>query len=349
MQILCVKRSKLPDKKPETADLMLKPFFDFIEKNDSFILTTHDPPDADGLGSEMVCAFILKSQGKNCRIINASPTPEHFLFMDPGCIVEYWKDLDESGKFGDFPEKSSLIILDTSDEYNIGAVKELLGRVRDVMVIDHHQPGTVFSLSGIVDSGAASTCEIAVEAAKEAGLKPDVKTAMAAFAGIVYDTGSFAYSKTTLRTFKAALWLLECGVVPYEVHRNLNENASRNALLLQKRVLSSLDICCKGRVAVQVLRKEDLETTGTKLEDAESFINVPLKAREIEVSLMIKETLEGKIRCSLRSKGTVNVSKIAQQFGGGGHVTAAGFRSGLGIEKTLDQALKKIESLLDMV
>jgi phosphoesterase RecJ-like protein len=336
-----------PTKK--TADLMLKPFFDFIEKNNSFILTTHDPPDADGLGSELVCAFILKSQGKACRIINASPTPEHFLFMDPDHIIKYRKISDESGKPEDFPEKPSLIILDTSDEYNIGAVRELLGRVKDVMVIDHHQPGAAFTLPGIIDSGAGSTCEIIVEAALEADLELDNNTAMAAFTGIVYDTGSFAYAKTTLRTFNAALRLLERGVVPYEIHRNLNENASLGALLLHKRVLSTLDFHCKGRVAVQVLRKEDMETTGAKFEDAESFINVPLKAKEIEVSLMIKETPEGEIRCSLRSKGRVNVSKIAQQFGGGGHVTAAGFRSGLGIEKTLEQALETIESHLDIL
>jgi phosphoesterase RecJ-like protein len=327
---------------------MFKPFFDFIERNDSFILTTHDPPDPDGLGSEMLCAFLLASRGKICRVINAGPTPEPFLFMDPDRIVESWETSDKSGKFGDFPEKSSLLVFDTSDEYNIGAVKELLDRVRDVLIIDHHQPGNVLAFPGIIDPDAGSVCEMMVEAAAEAGLKPDMKTAAAAFAGIVYDTGSFAYPKTTSRTFRAALRLLECGALPYETHRNLYESASWRALLLHKRVLSSLDIRCGGRVAVQVLRKEDLETTGAKFEDAESFINVPLKAKEIEVSLVIKENIEGKIRCSLRSRGTVNVSKIAQQFGGGGHVTAAGFRSGLDIEKTLEQTLKSIEFHLDM-
>jgi phosphoesterase RecJ-like protein len=330
---------------------MLKRFFDFIENNDSFILTTHDPPDADGLGAEMICAFILKSRGKRRRVINASPTPERFMFLDPGRIIESWdaSDRDSPGKFGSFPEESSLVILDTSDEYNIGVTKKLLDRVKEVLVIDHHQPNPLSALSGIIDPGAAATCEIMVEAVLEAGLELDIDTAMAAYAGIIYDTGSFAYSKTTSRTFKAALRLLECGVFPHEVHRRLNENASRGALLLQKQVLSTLDIRCKGRVAVQILRKEELEKTGAKIEDAEAFVNEPLKAREIEVSLLIKETPEGMIRCSLRSRGTVKVSKIAQRFGGGGHISAAGFRSSLDIEETLARVLETIESSLDKI
>jgi phosphoesterase RecJ-like protein len=332
---------------------MLKRFFDFIKTGDSFILTTHDPPDADGLGAELVCAFILESRGKKCRIINASPTPEHFLFMDPDRRIEHWDALTHSprdnplGGGGSFPEASSLIILDTSDEYNIGATRKLLGRIKEVLVIDHHQPSPHSTLSGIIDPGAAATCEIAVEALLEAGLEPDRNTAAAAYAGIVYDTGFFAYSNTSLRTFRLALRLLEWGAVPYDAHRNLNESASRSVLLLQKQVLSTLELRCGDRVAVQVLRKEDLETTGAKFEDAGSFINMPLKAKEIEVSLLVKETLEGKIHCSLRSKGKVNVSKIAQSFGGGGHVSAAGFRSVFGIEETLARVLEKIESSLD--
>jgi phosphoesterase RecJ-like protein len=113
---------------------------------------------------------------------------------------------------------------------------------------------------------------------------------------------------------------------------------------LRKQVLSTLEI--RGRAAVLMLRQEDLRTTGANFEDAETFINIPLRAREIAVSILVKENLEGKVRCSLRSKGAVNVSKIAQQFGGGGHVTAAGFKSALGIEDTLNQVLEKVEPLL---
>jgi phosphoesterase RecJ-like protein len=138
-------------------------------------------------------------------------------------------------------------------------------------------------------------------------------------------------------------------VVPYEVYRELNESAAPGALLLKRQVLSSLEIRAGGRAAVLVLRKEDLESTGANFEDAENFINIPLRVKEISVSILVKENREGKVRCSLRSKGTGNVSKIARLFGGGGHVTAAGFRSSSGIEDTLKQALEKIEPLLEKI
>jgi phosphoesterase RecJ-like protein len=324
---------------------MLEKIFAFFKKHDSFILTTHAGSDADGLGAELVFARILEGMEKTVHILNAEKTAAHFAFMDPAGKVEIW----DGEIYKNLPEKSALLILDTSDEYNIGCVKDLIGRVREVFVIDHHELTPFSTLSGWIDSTASSTCEMAVEAAGAAGIDLDRDTAMAAFAGISYDTGSFAYIKTTARTFKAALTLIERGVVPYSVYRELNESSSLGAVLLRKQVLSTLEICGGGRAAALILRKEDLQSTGANFEDAETFINIPLRAKEIAVSVLVKENLEGKVRCSLRSKGAVNVSKIAQQFGGGGHVTAAGFKSALSIEETLDQVLKKVEPLLEKI
>ena len=99
-------------------------------------------------------------------------------------------------------------------------------------------------------------------------------------------------------------------------------------------------------MASMTLKQEDLAATGARFEDAESFINIPLKSREVLVSIMAKENEDGKIRCSLRSKGAVNVSKIARQFSGGGHAQAAGFRSDATLEETMEQVLEKVENAL---
>ncbi|MDR0601156.1 MAG: bifunctional oligoribonuclease/PAP phosphatase NrnA, partial [Treponema sp.] len=205
-----------------------------------------------------------------------------------------------------------------------------------------HEKNKFSSITGLIDPTASSACELAVETALAAGVCLDNNTAAAAFAGIIYDTGSLSYIKTTLRTFRICLMLVEIGVVPYHIYRKLNESGTMKALLLQQKVLSTLRICCGGRAAVQVLRKEDLESTGASFEDAESFINFPLKAKDIAVSVLVKENAEGKVRCSLRSKGEVNVSKIARAFSGGGHITSAGFRSELNADETLARVLEKI-------
>jgi len=329
---------------------MFEKIFAFFERHESFILCTHDPPDADGLGAELVMAHILTAMGKECKIINASAVPENFHFMDPDKQIEAW-NTDASNDLNGFVEKSAMLILDTSDEYNIGIMRGILNKVREVFVLDHHEPTPQSVLEGISDNTASSTSELAVEIARETGVRVEIRSAAAAYAGIVYDTGFFSYSKTNSRTFNAALYLVEHGVIPYHVYRDLNENAPVGALLLHKRVFSTLEILSNGRIAVQVLRGEDLEKTGGRFEDAEGFINVPMKAKEIAVSVLIKENTEGKVRCSLRSKGTVNVSKIAQNFGGGGHVSAAGFKCPQGIEYTLNETLiriiEKIEEQLD--
>ncbi|MDR0878533.1 MAG: bifunctional oligoribonuclease/PAP phosphatase NrnA [Treponema sp.] len=315
----------------------------FLEKYPSLIITTHSPADADGLATELVFAQILREMGKTAYLINATPVPQLFSFMDTEKKIETW---DEE-KHGKLCENSALLIVDTSDEYNIGNMREILGRVREVFVFDHHEKSPFSTLTGVIDSKASSASEMAVETACEMGITLDNDTATAAFAGISFDTGSFAYAKTTGRTFKAALALIAAGVVPYKIYRELNESASLGALLLRRLVLNSLELYANGRVAVLCLRKEDLTSTGAQFEDAESFINMPLRAREVTVSLLIKENEEGNIRCSLRSKGEVNVSKIAQVFGGGGHITAAGFKSKLGFEDTKKQVLEKVLPLLD--
>jgi phosphoesterase RecJ-like protein len=175
----------------------------------------------------------------------------------------------------------------------------------------------------------------------------DPQAAFAAYIGIAYDTGFFAYPKTGPRTLRAALMLLEQGVEPNEVYRRLHENTSVGALLLQQRAIASMTLHCKNRVAVQVLRLDDFASAGALPEDTDGLVNFPLKTRDIVVSLMIKESQDGKIRCSLRSKGAVNVAKIAQEFHGGGHINASGFKSKQDIDQTLAAALAKIAEHLD--
>ena len=319
---------------------MDNPVFEFLERHSSLVITTHDNADADGLGAEMVFYQIARSLGKEIRIINPGPVPEKFRFMDKENIIG---TLENTA----FPQGAALVILDTADEYNIGGLKECIPKADEVFVIDHHEPGKFGALKGFIDSSASSASELCVELALAAKTDLNAETAAAAYAGIVYDTGFFAYPKTTIRTFRAALVLVEAGVNPNNVYRELNENASVGALTLQKTVLSTLEFYSQGRVAVQRLRKEDLEACGARYEDAENFINIPMKCKEIEVSIFIKESKEGNIRCSFRSKGRVNVAKLAQSLGGGGHVCAAGFKSSFSVEETMKMVLEKVAKDLE--
>ena len=314
----------------------------FMERHDLFILTTHDPADADGLGAELVFACILRSFGKQFRIINSSPIPEQFLFMDRQGLIERL----DAEKHNALPEHAAVIMVDTADMHNIGHMRDLVCRAKEIFIIDHHEVMSASHFSGISDPSAASTCELAVELAVALGVTIEGGAAFAAYTGMVYDTGFFAYQKTGTRSFRSAITLLELGVNPTEAYQELCENTATRALLLQKRAFASLELHFGGQVASQVLRLEDFAEAGAINDDADGFVNAPLKAREILVSVMVKESKKGKVKCSLRSKGNIDVSKIAHDFGGGGHVNAAGFKSELNVDQTLALALTKINGYL---
>jgi len=311
--------------------------FDFLNRRSSLVITTHENADPDGLGAELVFFQLAKSMGKKARIVNSGAILEKYRFMDPENVIESWANFKEA-----LDREAALVIMDTADEYNIGELRDLIPYAPEVFVIDHHEPSQFNTLKGYTDPKASSACEMAVELAIKAGLNLTPANAIAAFAGIAYDTGFFAYSKTTLRTFKAASVLIEAGAVPYDIYKEFYQKRHVGALLLEKSVLGTLEITEQGRVAVQVLRKEFLESCHATLDDTEGFINTPLKCKDVEVSVLLKENREGHVRCSFRSKGGINVSKIAQSMGGGGHIMAAGCKSSKNLDETLRMVLEKI-------
>ena len=311
--------------------------FDFLNRHSSLVLTTHENSDPDGLGAELIFSQLAKTKGKKVRIVNSGEISEKYRFMDPENAIEDWDSLKKPLDSG-----AALVIVDSADEYNIGKIREFIPYAPEVFVIDHHEINPVNTLKGYVDPTASSACEMAVELAMMAGIQLTPANAKAAFAGIAYDTGFFAFNKTTSRTFKAATLLTAAGAVPYEIYQQFNARHTLASLYLEKTVLGSMEIVNQGKVAVQLLRKEFLESCRATMEDADGFINTPLKCKEVQVSVLVKENKEGKVKCSLRSKGNVNVSKIAQSMGGGGHVAAAGFKSSRSLDETLQLVLERI-------
>ena len=327
----------------DSSHYMLENLLALIGRGSSFVLTTHDTADADGIAAQLVMACVLKVRGKQVRIVNSSDVPENFAFMDTDAVIETW---DENRHLA-LLEKSVLLVLDTANEERTGEIGKFARQAAEVFYIDHHEPAGGSIKNGICDPAASSTSELAVEIALATGAKLDKTAACAAYTGIVFDTGFFAYSKTGERTFKAALELVKLGAQPAEAYRRLCENTPARALLLQKAAMSSLTMHCGNSVAVQVLRKEDFERTGGQSGDTDGFVNFPLKSREVAVSLFVKESPEGKVSGSLRSKEGFNVEKIARELGGGGHINAAGFKSKQDIDSTIESAIAKVKAAME--
>ncbi len=316
----------------------------FLSSRDDFILSSHESPDADGLGAEFALANALSSIGKHVMIVNAERYSDAYGFIDQSGII---KSLSEVEIDDDAVRRSVSVLLDTNDVMYTGDVADrIIAKADCVLIIDHHE------IKGQVDATVcslptySSTCEMVYRIAIELGYDISRDSALALFAGIVFDTGSFSYSKTGPGTFEAALDLVRHGANPSTIHSALYESAAISALLLRKDVLSTLELYSEDRIAVQTMTSAILEASGSTYQDAEGLINVPLQAASVEVSIFFKENEEGTLRCSLRSKGVINVAQIAQSFGGGGHKSAAGFKSPYPLETIKARVLELVVSAL---
>jgi phosphoesterase RecJ-like protein len=297
---------------------------DFIEKYDKFIITAHETPDGDALGSEYAMLLALRKLGKTARILNADPAPQKFAFVATSgefeVLVRKEQIPEDIGEYG-------LFILDVNDINNIGQVATLvLPRVKEYFIVDHHDSETVQLSKNHIEQNASSTCEILYLLFREMKLELDLPIARALYMGILYDTGSFIYPKTTAVTFEIAHDLVSLGVQPNDTYVSVYESNSISSLVLMSKVLATLQLHYDNKVAVQTMTQDLLREAGAIYEESDLLINIPLRSADVRVSVFFKENLEGVKRCSLRSKGNIDVAAIAQSFGGGGHKTAAGFK-----------------------
>ena len=310
-----------------------------LTKNDLFIITAHETPDGDAIGSECAMNLALKALHKTSFIINADEMARKYRFLDPDSLISTF----HAAVLPENIEEYTLLILDTNDTDNIGEVAEgILPLVKQYFIIDHHESDDEKISANLIESNASSTCEILYDLFSSMGIPLTLPLATALFVGIVYDTGSFIYPKTTPKTFRIAYELVSVGVNPNDIYSRIYESNSISALRLQSKVLSSLTLYFEQQVAVQEMSKEDLAECSALYEESDTIINIPLKSEAIKVSVFFKENEEGLLRCSMRSKGNIDVAVIAQHYGGGGHKTAAGFKSAYPLEKMKRKVLEKL-------
>jgi phosphoesterase RecJ-like protein len=321
----------------------------YLRERDDFVIVSHDGPDADGLGAAYALALALKALGKRAVAALGGKLSTKYGFIDRrGIFISLGGDEGSAEGGLPFPAaRANPIVVDTHDLDYLGrGSASIVMAAERCAVIDHHEPRHEAGELELLDPTASSSCELVYLVARSLGVELPLDAAEAIFAGIVYDTGSFSYPKTGERTFACAIELVRGGVVPYEIHRRMYESSSDGVLLLQKAVMASLELRLQGRVALQSLDRRMLASSGASYEDAEDLVNIPLQDRRVEVSVLFKENLEGRLRCSLRSKGGVNVARVAQDFGGGGHKTAAGFTCALPLAAAKDDVLQSIAQAL---
>ncbi len=312
-----------------------------FEEGRSFLLTSHENPDSDALGSMLALANLLESLGKSVFLYNQSGVPSFLKFL-PGS-ERIRKTLDEaSGSVFD-----ALVVLDCPAVSRAGEEFEKYaasGGSR-VVIVDHHRETEAGEAVKWVETGAAATGVLVYEIFKALSVPFSPQSATCVFAAISGDTGSFRFSNATAECFRVASEMVSCGADPEEVSSAIYENQSPERMNLLTRVLETLTTDKTGRIAWVRIDGEMFDSTGTSREDSEGMVDFPMSVKGVKVAILFRrENIKGKSfwKASIRSRGDIDVCKVANKFGGGGHKNAAGFT----FDCDFDAAIGKIVSAL---
>ena len=315
----------------------------YIEKSNTILLSTHINGDGDGIGSEIAFYYLLNEMGKECRIINATSTPENLTMIDPDSIVEVYDNT-----FDDWLKKVDLtIIFDIGDYRRTGPIGEIVYNTSTVVSLDHHpaKEGHPFNLN-IVHPEAPATGYMVWKYFEFLGKTQKflpLKIANALYAAVVTDTGSFKYQSTTADTHLMAAHLHESGVKCYEIQRNIYEQNKLSRLQLMGNVIKSLKYSNNGKVVWSIVTQDMIKDVNGTDNDVDGFTEFVRAIEGVEVSFMIRETKKGNHRINFRSSGNYIINDIAESFDGGGHKFAAGARvDSFGIDKIESLIIKKL-------
>lgn len=310
---------------------MLSQVIDLIEKNERFAITSHIRPDGDSLGSSLALCWILRSLKKDAEVIMCDQVPHAYSKLPGADDVKVVPDVVR--------QYDAVFVIECSDVSRPGLPS--LGE-QFVVNIDHHSTTELFGDVNWIDSTAAAVGEMIYNLAKAIGARITPELASCVYAALLTDTGSFHFSNTTERTFKIASELVKHGAQPAKLSQAIFYSYPYAKVRLVGEVLSTLKRDDSGRIAWIRMSKEAMEETGATEDDSDGIINYPLTVGEVEAVAFFRELSNSTFRISLRSKNRVNVARVAESFGGGGHCNAAGFT----VQADFDELSKEVISRL---
>ena len=323
----------LPQTETQNPKAELDAVVEAIRSHDRFLVTTHENPDGDALGSILAMKLALEQLGKDSFLYLSGiiSLPSEYAFMDLGAVS---RELP-----ADAAERV-VLALDCANERRLGPDPSFVERSPLVVDIDHHHDNSLFGQINLIVADASSTGEILYDLFGELGVELTPEIAEALYIALVTDTGRFQYTNTTPKALRIAAHLVEAGANVHQVFQDVYENVAFAKLKLLARALESARVYEGGRVIVADLERGDFAAAGAEEPFAEGIIDFLRSVEGAEIVALIREppTQNGPTRrVSLRTRGTgIDVSAIARKSGGGGHRQAAGFSSESSTDEIVD-------------
>jgi bifunctional oligoribonuclease and PAP phosphatase NrnA len=316
-----------------------------LKSSRRILLATHTNPDGDAMGSLVALGLCLDTMGKTVTLYDESPIPAVYRYLPEANRVI--RHLPIGAMY------DTAVVLDCGDFARIGEGQAPVRQCSVIINIDHHTTNTGFGTLQEIDTNACATAEIVYRIIKTLAVPITRNMAVSIYTGILTDTGSFRFSNTNRAAFTICQEMIDCGVNPYDVARHVYGTYSLGRIKLLNLALDSIEISENGKLSMMTLTQDMMKETGTRSQDVDGIINYARAIEEVRVAVLIQESVNGQrvgdspdqYHVSLRSDGTVDVGAVASTFGGGGHISAAGFN----IETTLSDLKTKFFDLAEII
>jgi phosphoesterase RecJ-like protein len=305
------------------------------------LLTSHQNPDGDAIGTELALARILRDAGREVAIWNRHSTPPVYAAL-PGAGSIHVGAEPPPG----FPAAFDVaIVLECPTLDRTGLETELAQL--PLLNVDHHLGNPGYGIAHWIDVDAPAVAVMFAEIARAMGWRIDPLAASCLLVGLATDTGGFRFSNATPRAHFAAAALIEEGASPELVSRWVYESQSEGSVRLLGRMLATLELTAGGKVASAFLTREMFSAAGAVGGDSENLVDVPRSIAGVEAVALLREVGEGEWKVSLRSRGDVDVQSVARRHGGGGHRNAAGCRASGDLAAARELFVRELVAALD--
>jgi phosphoesterase RecJ-like protein len=323
---------------------ILDTFKSRIQVAKRILITTHEFPDADGIGSEISLCLALRKYGKECHCVNEEPLLERYQYLDSQKVVHGFEEFQKS--HSDY-HSDLIIVVDTNTKQRVGQqLGQFIGDTQNLLYIDHHPCRGRDLSQHCIDINAAATGQIVGEIIEHLGIKFDKNMALPIYTAIIIDTSSFRYPTVSSSTHKLVSKLMDTGISPPEAYNGIYGTKRVHHMHMLATILNTASTNKDETIAWIVLKKEDIDRFAGDVEDTHAFINNLLILNNIKVACMFRDDGDV-VKMSLRSSGEYDVGTIAVALGGGGHSHSAATIISREKNESLDQVIFKTISRLE--
>ncbi len=304
----------------------------------NIVITTHMNSDGDAIGSSLGLYHALRKMKKKPTVLVPTPVPDNLMFL-PGADRIETVSADHAETIFD---ADAIVVVDVNHKARIPGISEFLDDFHgDVIVVDHHPNPEDFAHTCWIDTDAAAAALMVYRILLCLDVQIDKKCATALYTGLMTDTGAFRFPKTNSEVHTAVAHLLDCGAVPHEIHEALYDRNPIERVYLLALALQGMEVYHNGELCIMVVSQDMMNKTETLRDHTEGFVQYTLGIDGVKMGVLIVETPDGH-KASFRSKGDVAANAIAAEFGGGGHLNAAGART------TLTSAAEFVQKIVEL-